>query len=980
LIGSTLTGITDYYDTTALPGTLYYYWVRGKTTWGSSGFSNSLQGNLATGAPLTLANGAAVTVSGDVGTTKRYQISVPAGQSLLEINAKAGTGDCDLSVTKLSPPLPGEPPYLKYGVHVTNNETINIDNPQADTYIISLYANTAYSGLTLTAKYYLAMPLPPTAVNAGDGTSDSAIIVSWNASAGAMSYEVWRSATANSSLAVNIADVSDISYIDVPNPTSNPLSVTATYYYFIKAKNAGGTSAFSANNSGYLARIPAAPTTVTATKNTYFEKIIVSWPAVAGATSYLIYRNTTGVFNELDQIGEVGYVSNYTTYTYEDYGDVDPEPNTNVPNQKYYYWVKSKNGSGALNYKGDYGTIRHSGPASITASQGTLAEKIRISWSSVGPEMTVSYNLYCDNVLVVPAISVTWYEYPVGSVDTGTHEFKVEASFNAYYVSDFSPTCTGYAQNAAILPPAPTLKSVSNGEGNYVEIKWAEVPLALTYNLYRKINAGAPWDVAIMTNIQGPGATISASDITGDVGQKYLYAVTAVNDIGEGPMSAAMTGYAAGPSMEFLKGDTPITLGGLYKSETFFKIFVQPGCSRLVITLAPGGTPSGNCDMYTKLGSYPTLTSYNARGVEGTPVGGESITILNPAAGMWYIMLYGATAYNDFDFSATYYSATDIILTEVPANDQPAPFTAAFKGKVQDETLKGIAGLTVGVRNPSTGLTYWIPTKTDANGIFSYSIPVSAEGVYTFDFTLGAIPDYATTVASYTIKTKRSPTDIFDFVGYIPSETVTLDPTIAMQDYMNLRGGFTNIPPFIDIPTYEYLWILHSLSFTSMDPNITAKLDSGLYMLYYGPEGVAVGNCGNEVSPENLGYKPSPLMVHVAQDRQTEALNGLKGNGLIDNDLANTVEEGGIGVVVIAGVSNPWGDTGLDFDYDISLNADEQIELLENAAGLNPGTVTVQGTYKYDAVIGRELHIRLDGGDREIGVRSSSFFEQLPLP
>ncbi|HCE43232.1 MAG TPA: hypothetical protein DET40_06770 [Lentisphaeria bacterium] len=985
LIGSIPNGAptpTTYDDTTALPGTIYYYWVRGNGDFGSSNFSTAAQGSLANGAPLTLANGVAVTVSGDIGTTRRYQISVPAGQSLLEINTTAGTGDCDLSVTKLV-----DASFLKYGVHVTNSETVNIDDPAADTYIISLYANTAYAGLSLTAKYYLAQPPPPTMVTASDGTYPCAIIVSWKASAGAAGYEVWRSATASSSQAVNIAEVSDISYIDVSNPISNPLSATATYYYFIKAKNAAGTSAYSANNSGYIARIPAAPATVTATKDTYFEKIAVTWSAVAGATSYLIYRNTTGVFNESDLIATENYVSNYTTYTYDDYGDVDPDPNTNIPNQKYYYWVKAKNGSGALNYKGDYGTIRPNGPATITASQGTLAEKIRISWSSVGPEMIISYNLYCDNVLVVPNIPATSYEYPVGALDTGTHEFKVEASFNSYYVSDFSPTCMGYAQNAVILPPAPTLKSVSNGEGNYVDVKWGEVPLALTYNLYRKINAGDPWDVAIMTNIPGSGATVSISDITGVAGQKYLYAVTAVNAIGEGPMSAAMTGYAANSSVEFFKGDPAIALGGAYKSETFFNIFVQPGCSRLVITLTPHLDATGSCDLYTKLGSYPTLTSYNARGVEGMPAGSESITIANPAEGMWYIMLYGASAYNNFDFSAAYYYATDILLTEVPANDQTVPFTATFKGKVQDEALTGIAGLTVGVRNPSTGLTYWIPTKTDANGIFSYSIPVSAEGEYTFDFTLSAIPDYTTSIASYTLKTKRTAGGIFDFAGYIPCETATFgkDFVIDLQEYMNLKNGFADGPP-IDPITYGYCedaWLYHSLVTTSMDPNITAKLDSGLYMLYYGSEGVSVGNCGNEILPENLGFKASPLMVHVAQDSLTDVLNGLKGFGLIDNELAATVEAGGIGVVVIAGLNNPPGEEMGGSNYDISLNAEEQIELLENIAGINPGTVTSfvpADDKKYDEVNTRLLHVRFDGDDRELGVRSSSFFEQYPAP
>jgi len=78
--------------------------------------------------------------------------------------------------------------------------------------------------------------------------------------AGATAYEIWRNTSNSTTSAVKIsaADVIGTTYDDTTTIAGT------TYYYWVKAKNAGGTSGFSAANTGYGA-LAALPTTTSPT-------------------------------------------------------------------------------------------------------------------------------------------------------------------------------------------------------------------------------------------------------------------------------------------------------------------------------------------------------------------------------------------------------------------------------------------------------------------------------------------------------------------------------------------------------------------------------------------------------------------------------------------------------------------------------------------------------------------------------------------
>ena len=84
-----------------------------------------------------------------------------------------------------------------------------------------------------------------------------------------------------------------------------------------------------------------------------------------------------------------------------------------------------------------------------------------------------------------------------------------------------------------------------------------------------------------------------------------------------------------------------------------FVIAVPSGQSKLDIVQS-GGT--GDADLYVKVGSQPTSSSYSYRPyLTGNA---ESVSVTNPAAGNWYISIYAYASYSSLSIKATYTGGT----------------------------------------------------------------------------------------------------------------------------------------------------------------------------------------------------------------------------------------------------------------------------------------------------------------------------------
>ena len=104
------------------------------------------------GSVTVLTNGVAQTsLSGSTGTSKFFKITVPSGQTKLEIILSGGSGDADLYAKRGSQPTTSSYDYRSAGS--TNNETITVTNPVAGDWYITVYAYATYSGASLKATY-----------------------------------------------------------------------------------------------------------------------------------------------------------------------------------------------------------------------------------------------------------------------------------------------------------------------------------------------------------------------------------------------------------------------------------------------------------------------------------------------------------------------------------------------------------------------------------------------------------------------------------------------------------------------------------------------------------------------------------------------------------------------------------------------------------------------------------------------------------
>ncbi|MBN1507439.1 MAG: pre-peptidase C-terminal domain-containing protein [Sedimentisphaerales bacterium] len=110
----------------------------------------------------------------------------------------------------------------------------------------------------------------------------------------------------------------------------------------------------------------------------------------------------------------------------------------------------------------------------------------------------------------------------------------------------------------------------------------------------------------------------------------------------------------AGPGVTIvtLESSVPTTpVSGAPGSEQFFQIDVPANATQLVVQIS-GGT--GDADLYVKYGAVPTESDYDHRPY--VPGNEETVTIPNPTAGMWFIMVQGVRTFSALTLVATYSS------------------------------------------------------------------------------------------------------------------------------------------------------------------------------------------------------------------------------------------------------------------------------------------------------------------------------------
>lgn len=325
------------------------------------------------------------------------------------------------------------------------------------------------------------VPLAPTGVIASDSTSTVNVTVSWTAPPGTINqYHIDR-ATSSTGTYSNIATVSH------PTLTYNDTTAVAgtVYYYRVRAVGPDGyISAPSANDAG--SRKLTAPTGLSATVNSNTAQVTISWSALGGATRYYVSRSTAvgGPYMDLPS---------YSTGT--SYNDTIAAPGV-----VYYYKVRSWSVYDGETTSGNAQGVRKlAAPINVSASDGTSASGITISWQAVTG--AASYQVYRStmvngtyNAVGGLTTSTSFVDNDAGFSVSTNYFYKIRAQANGYY-GDLSTEDAGYVG----LPAVTGFTASTYLTGNYIKLEWAPVAGAAGYTIYQSSSLFGPFSVFTST-------------------------------------------------------------------------------------------------------------------------------------------------------------------------------------------------------------------------------------------------------------------------------------------------------------------------------------------------------------------------------------------------------------------------------------------------------------------------------------------------
>jgi hypothetical protein len=202
----------------------------------------------------------------------------------------------------------------------------------------------------------------PRSIAATDGTSAGHVKVTWTPGTNNVRYEIWRQESGGGWSA--IASVNGNAADEYLDTAAEP---GVSYNYAVQGVARDGSRIDGLNEDTGWRNLPA-PSSFSATDGTREDAVVAVWAPVAGATGYEIRR-------KFGAAAPVVLAANHPGNTFED--------TTAQPLKNYTYFVRAVHPAGLSPSGTNTGWRNRPGPTTVTATDGTFENKVRVQWSAV---------------------------------------------------------------------------------------------------------------------------------------------------------------------------------------------------------------------------------------------------------------------------------------------------------------------------------------------------------------------------------------------------------------------------------------------------------------------------------------------------------------------------------------------------------------------------------------------------------------------
>ena len=652
-------------------GTTYYYRVRATNAGGTSGNSSTISTITIPAAPVA----SAATSVGQTLFTANWASSTGASGYFLDVATDAAftsfvTGFNNLPVASTSSSVAGLATSTTYYYRVRATDA----------------SGTSGNSSTISATTLPATPSAPTA-NAASSITQTSFTANWSASGGATSY--FLDVATDAAFTSFVTGFNDLS---VASTSSSVTALTAgtTYYYRVRATNAGGTSASS--NTISEITIPSNPTS-SAASSVGQTTFTANWSSVTGAAGYFLDVSTSNTFASFVtgyQNLSVGNVTNYVV-------------NTGLsPATTYYYRVRSSNAGGTSGNSSVITVLTISGTPVANAATSITQISFVANWSAVTGAASYELDVATDAAFTsfvtgYNGLSVASTSSLVTGLSSGTVYYYRVNSVNA---TGSSPSSNTISQ--ITIPANPTASAATSIAQTSFTANWSAVTGATGYLLDVATDAAFTSFVSGYNNFSVASTSSSVTGLTG--GTTYYYRVQSTNAGGTSGNSSTISliTIPAGPvaSAATSVGQTLFTANWA-SSTGSTGYFIDVSTSNTFATFVTGyqNLPIGNVTSYVVNSNISAATTYyyriRASNTSGSSANSSAITVLTIAATP---VANAATSITQISFVANWSAVTGAASYELDVATDAAftSFVTGYNGLSVASTSSLVTGLSSG--------------------------------------------------------------------------------------------------------------------------------------------------------------------------------------------------------------------------------------------------------------------------------------------